>query len=51
VGQVKYGYAENIEQMVERLKYDMLYLDNMSLYIDFKIMIYTILTIFKGKGV
>lgn len=50
-GQVKYGYAENIEQMVERLKYDLLYLDNMSLYIDFKIMIYTILTIFKGKGV
>jgi len=50
-GQVKYGYAENIEQMVERLKYDLLYLENMSLYIDFKIMIYTILTIFKGKGV
>ncbi len=50
-GQVKYGYAENIEQMVERLKYDLLYLENISLYIDFKIMIYTILTIFKGKGV
>ncbi|QKG80664.1 sugar transferase [Tenuifilum thalassicum] len=50
-GQVKYGYAENIEQMVERLKYDLIYLENMSLYIDFKIMIYTILTIFKGKGV
>jgi len=50
-GQVKYGYAENIDQMVERLKYDLLYLENMSLYIDFKIMIYTILTIFKGKGV
>lgn len=50
-GQVKYGYAENVDQMVERLKYDLLYLENMSLYIDFKIMIYTILTIFKGKGV
>lgn len=50
-GQVKYGYAENIDQMVERLKYDLLYLENMSLYIDFKIMIYTILTILKGKGV
>lgn len=50
-GQVKYGYAENIDQMVERLKYDLLYLENMSLYVDFKIMIYTILTIFKGKGV
>lgn len=50
-GQVKFGYAENIDQMVERLKYDLLYLENMTLYIDFKIMIYTLLTIFKGKGV
>ncbi|MDX9848730.1 MAG: sugar transferase [Tenuifilaceae bacterium] len=50
-GQVKYGYAENVEQMIERLKYDLLYLENMSLYVDFKIMIYTIITVFKGRGV
>lgn len=50
-GQVKYGYAENVEQMIERLKYDILYIENMSLYVDFKIMIYTIQTIFKGQHI
>lgn len=50
-GQVKYGYAENVEQMIHRLKYDLIYLDNMSLYVDFKIIIYTILTIIKRKGI
>ncbi len=49
-GQVKYGYAENIEQMLERLDYDILYIENMSLYYDFKIAIYTIKTILKGSG-
>lgn len=50
-GQVKYGYAENVAQMVQRLRYDMLYLDNMSLYVDMKILIYTLIVVFKGKGV
>jgi exopolysaccharide biosynthesis polyprenyl glycosylphosphotransferase len=50
-GQVKYGYAENVDQMVQRLKYDLIYLDNMSLYVDFKIIIYTILTIIQRKGI
>jgi len=50
-GQVRYGYAENVDQMIERLKYDLIYLDNMSLYVDFKILIYTVLTIIKRKGI
>jgi len=50
-GQTKYGYAENIDQMIERLKYDILYIENMSLYVDFKIIIYTILTILKGRNI
>ena len=50
-GQVKYGYAENVDQMIARLKYDLIYLDNMSLYVDFKIIIYTVMTIIKRKGI
>ncbi len=50
-GQVKYGYAENVEQMIKRLRYDILYIENMSLYVDFKILFYTIITIIKGRGV
>ena len=49
-GQIKYGYAENVEQMISRMKYDLLYLKNRTLALDFKIMLYTILIVFKGKG-
>lgn len=49
-GQVKYGYAENVDQMIERLKFDILYLENMSLAMDLKIMAYTLLTVLRGSG-
>ena len=49
-GQVKYGYAENVDEMVERLKYDVLYIENMSLIVDLKILIYTVLIVLQGRG-
>ncbi len=49
-GQVKYGYAENVDQMIERMKYDILYLKNMSVLLDLKILVHTLLVIIQGKG-
>lgn len=49
-GQVKFGYASNIEEMIRRLEYDILYIENMSLFVDLKILIYTILIVLKGEG-
>lgn len=50
-GMVMYGYADTVDKMIERLKFDIIYLENISLKIDLKILIYTVLTIVKGKGV
>jgi len=49
-GQVKFGYASNVPEMIERLKYDILYIENMSLLVDFKILIYTVKTVLEGSG-
>jgi exopolysaccharide biosynthesis polyprenyl glycosylphosphotransferase len=49
-GQVKYGYAENVDQMLERLKYDIIYIENMSLAVDLKILFFTVVTVLQGRG-
>lgn len=50
-GQVKYGYASTIFQMVERLRYDLLYVDNCSIGMDLKILGYTVKIVLTGKGI
>ena len=50
-GMVKYGYASTVNQMIERTEYDILYYENMSLSLDFKILMYTIKTVITGEGI
>ena len=51
MGMVKFGYAKNVDEMIERMKYDLMYLENMSLLNDMKIMAYTVETVLTGKGI
>lgn len=47
---VKFGYASSLEQMIDRTKFDMIYINNMSLMLDLKILFYTVRTIVSGAG-
>lgn len=49
-GMVKYGYASNVEEMIQRMPYDLMYIENASLLLDLRIMLLTLATILKGKG-
>lgn len=50
LGQIRYGYADTLDQMKLRARYDLVYLDNLSLWTDLKIILYTLVVVFNGKG-
>lgn len=50
-GMVKYGYAQNVDQMLQRMRYDLVYLENISFAVDVKILFYTVSTVLTGKGI
>jgi lipopolysaccharide/colanic/teichoic acid biosynthesis glycosyltransferase len=50
-GQVKYGYASNVDEMIKRMEYDLFYLENRSIKFDLKIALFTFGIILSGKGI
>lgn len=50
LGQIKYGYADTLKQMLKRARYDLIYLDNLSFWTDIKVILSTIVIVFQGKG-
>lgn len=51
LGEVKYGYADSVDKMIERLDYDLIYLKKQSLLMDLKILVFTVKPLLLGKGV
>ena len=49
-GPIRVGYTDTMEKMIERLNCDIVYVENMSLLLDLKILFFTTGVIIHGKG-
>lgn len=51
LGMIRYGYATTVDEMIARMRYDLFYLDKISLLTDLRIIVHTIYTVMSGKGI
>ncbi len=49
-GMVKFGYASSVEEMTQRMEYDLMYIEDASLLLDFRIILHTFSLVISGKG-
>ena len=49
-GPIKVGYTDTLDKMIRRLNYDIVYMENMSIRLDIKILFHTVGVILDGKG-
>ena len=49
-GMVKFGYASSVEEMIQRMEYDLKYIENNSMLLDFRIILHTFSLVVSGKG-
>lgn len=49
-GPIRVGYTDTLQKMIDRLNYDIVYMENMSIRLDIKILFFTIGVILDGKG-
>jgi exopolysaccharide biosynthesis polyprenyl glycosylphosphotransferase len=48
--QVRYGYANDLEEETEKMRYDLYYIKHMSIWLDLRILFETVKIILSGRG-
>ena len=49
-GMIKFGYASSVDEMIQRMEYDLNYIEHASLLLDLRIILHTFSLVISGKG-
>lgn len=50
LGQIRFGYADSLEEMLSRARYDLKYINNLNFWTDIKVILTTVIVVINGKG-